>query len=41
MVGNKLTAKDEEAYRIKAHTSLDHHTVTTVLGTGVVADDLG
>jgi hypothetical protein len=25
----------------KAHTSLDHHAVTTVLGTGVVADDLG
>jgi hypothetical protein len=26
---------------IKVHTSLDHHAVTTVLGTGVVADDLG
>jgi hypothetical protein len=25
----------------KAHTSLDHHAVTTVLGTGVLADDLG
>jgi hypothetical protein len=25
----------------KVRTSLDHHTVTTVLGTGVVADDLG
>jgi hypothetical protein len=42
MVGNKLTAKDEEAYRNKGtHTSLDHHAVTTVLGIGVVADDLG
>jgi hypothetical protein len=26
---------------IKVHTSLDHHTITTVLGTGVVANDLG
>jgi hypothetical protein len=26
---------------VKVHTSLDHHAVTTVLGTGVVADDLG
>jgi hypothetical protein len=25
----------------KVHTSLDHHAITTVLGTGVVADDLG
>jgi hypothetical protein len=25
----------------KVHTSLDHHAVTTVLDTGVVADDLG
>jgi hypothetical protein len=33
MVGNKLTAKEEEAHR-------GHHTATTVLGTGVVVDDL-
>jgi hypothetical protein len=26
---------------IKVHTSLDHHIVTTVLGTGVVANDPG
>jgi hypothetical protein len=26
---------------IKVHTSLDHHAVTIVLGTGVVADDIG
>jgi hypothetical protein len=26
---------------IKVRTSLDHHAVTTVLGIGVVADDLG
>jgi hypothetical protein len=25
----------------KVHTSLDHHAITTVLGTGVLADDLG
>jgi hypothetical protein len=25
----------------KVHTSLDHHAITTVLGTGVIADDLG
>jgi hypothetical protein len=25
----------------KAHTSLDHHAATTVLGTEVVVDDLG
>jgi hypothetical protein len=25
----------------KAHTSLDHHAITTVLGTEVVADDRG
>jgi hypothetical protein len=41
LVGNKLTAKDQEAYCNKVCTSLDHHAITTVLGTGVVADDLG
>jgi hypothetical protein len=42
MVGNKLTAKDEEAYRNKGiRTILDHHAITTVLGTRVIADDLG
>jgi hypothetical protein len=25
----------------KVHASLDHHAITTVLGTGVVVDDLG
>jgi hypothetical protein len=41
MVGNKLTAKEEEAYRNKVRTNQDHHAVTTVLSTGVVVNDLG
>jgi hypothetical protein len=35
MVGNKLSAKEEEAYHNK-----DHHAVTIVLGTEAVVDDL-
>jgi hypothetical protein len=41
MVGNKLKTKDKEAYRNKERINLGHHAITTVLGTGVVADDLG
>jgi hypothetical protein len=41
MVGNKLKAKDKEAYRNKERINLGHHAITIVLGAGVVADDLG
>jgi hypothetical protein len=39
LVGNKLKMKRHIATKVR--TSLDHHAVTTVLGTGVVVDDLG
>jgi hypothetical protein len=41
MVGNKLSAKEEEAYHKKGPINQDHHAVTEVLGTEVEVDDLG
>jgi hypothetical protein len=40
MVGNKLTAKEEEAHHNKGTHKQGHHAITTVLGTEVVADNL-
>jgi hypothetical protein len=40
MVGNKLSAKEEEHTAIKERINQGHHAVTTVLGTEVVAGDL-
>jgi hypothetical protein len=39
-VGNKLSAKEEEAYRNKGIHNQDHHAVTTVLGIEAEVDDL-
>jgi hypothetical protein len=41
MVGNKLTAKEEEHIAIKERINQDHHAVTTVLGIEATTDDLG
>jgi hypothetical protein len=41
MVGNKLSAKEEEAYRSKGTTNQGHHAITIVLGMEVEVDDLG
>jgi hypothetical protein len=40
MVGNKLLAKQEEAYRKKGTQNQDHHAITAVLGIEVAVDDL-
>jgi hypothetical protein len=41
LVGNKLTAKEEEHIATKVCTNLDHRTITTVLSVEAEVDDLG